>query len=605
VNADDTGSGSGNQGLARRWYERGGYIWLLTALWLAAVLPRELRIAAENSPCMDADWHLRRGLLSWNGNPEGLMVQRNDPPLGQILLSLPMAVLGCSDLGAPIDRRHWTPGADVPGDHSASAEVARRQRLWRHEVLLGHRLSPEALVAWITGWKTLLMLPVVGVLLFWVRDLAGYRAVLPMWLVLAGEPSWIAHVGAIALDSLGAGSGLVATYALWKWLHGPDQNRRRGALAGCLLAMALSIKHTNIVLVIPAVALGFYKGARSRRRAQSGSPSVTAGLDVGRGLGAAAAFAIWLWACLWVFDGLNVSRPADELLAAREWAAIFSFPLPAGRYIGCVLSAIQTGRQGYISYVSGLVLPSGAWWVIPVTLWNKLPWGLLALLATSVLIVLGRWRRVRWEEWLMCGVALLAVGLVMKGGMYHGIRHLLMPLMLVLMVSIAVLSRSRHGANVALVLALAGALEGARAHPFELSFMNRVHDKPWMVLGDSNMDWGQQGVAIRKWVASLPYPRPVIWAAVRGESTLPSVRWWMGHEVRPLDVRKTPPSSGWVILPPSYESGQADVYDRFARLRPTKPMAVIANSMGVYELDGPKPRTQSATSRPAQPAILH
>ncbi len=536
---------------------------------------------------MDADWHLRRGLVLWNGNPYGLILQRNDPPLGQFLLTLPMAALSCSDLSAPIDKRHWTPGTDVPGELTTDPSIASRQRAWRYSVLLGHKLSPEALVAWITGWKTLLMAPVVAAILFWLRALAGWRAMLPMWLILAGEPSWLAHTGAIALDGLGAGAGLLSAFALWRWY-------RRGGWAaagwaGAFLAVALSIKHTNVVLLAPAAVVAIHRGLHAGRAGHTRSgPSAV--------LRTLLAFTVWVWFCLWACDGFNFSYPSDEVLAARDFGHIVNIRLPAGRYFGCLLSAIQTGRHGYTSYMLGHVLPQGAWWVIPVTAWYKLPWGELLLLACGLALALYQRIRLGATEVAMLVIAGLGIALVMKGGMYHGVRHLLLTLLLTVMTAVAVVSRARRGWIVATSLAGLAMLEGAIIHPFELSFVNRPMEKPWAVVGDSNMDWGQQGVAIRKWMASLPEPKPLVWAALRGESTLPSCRWWLGTEIRPLDVRKTPPTSGWVALPPAYESGQGDDYDRFAAFRPQRPQHVIANAMGVYQFT---PTEAAPTSQPS------
>src|SRR3954471_21149509 len=68
-------------------------------LTLAVTLPRALLIHNAHNETSDEDYHLVRGLEFLHRDPGLIHRELNDPPLGQALTALPLALLGGSTHG--------------------------------------------------------------------------------------------------------------------------------------------------------------------------------------------------------------------------------------------------------------------------------------------------------------------------------------------------------------------------------------------------------------------------------------------------------------------------------------------------------------------------
>ncbi len=65
---------------------------------------------------------------------------------------------------------------------------------------------------------------------------------------------------------------------------------------------------------------------------------------------------------------------------------------------------------------------------------------------------------------------------------------------------------------IASVLVLASALSSLRVHPHYTSYFNSMSGGPengWRLLSFSNIDWGQDLGAVKKWIDSHPECRPI------------------------------------------------------------------------------------------------
>ena len=182
------------------------WFWLAMLITLAIVLPRSLSMAHQHSESYDDQYHLVRGLVRFTH--EEFRDPYNDPPLGEMILALPMWATGCT-----LDASRHDPS------------VIAQQADPRETILYGQKLSPEKLLLIETAWKALLFLPGAAVLFIWCRRLYGVHAA---WLALAAvlaDPSIAAHTAILALDVLGAEAILLACYLAWRYFESPTTGR--------------------------------------------------------------------------------------------------------------------------------------------------------------------------------------------------------------------------------------------------------------------------------------------------------------------------------------------------------------------------------------------
>ena len=201
------------------------------AVAAAVVLPRSYLISRAHNENIDADYHLRRGALFLEGNLGA--TDLNDPPVGEAIDALPLAATGT------LEGR------------------------WERSAIHGKTLSPEAIVTLVAVWKSLLFLPMVGVVFAWCRRLYGSGAAALAVALLVVDPAFAAHVPSGAIDVLGTEGIVVACYLAWRYVDEPTYPRLVASAAAT--ALALLIKHTAVILplVVGLVALLWRWDART------------------------------------------------------------------------------------------------------------------------------------------------------------------------------------------------------------------------------------------------------------------------------------------------------------------------------------------------------
>ncbi|HET9325987.1 MAG TPA: hypothetical protein VFQ05_04375, partial [Candidatus Eisenbacteria bacterium] len=156
------------------------------------------------------------------------------------------------------------------------------------------------------------------------------------------------------------------------------------------------------------------------------------------------------------------------------------------------------------SFLLGQVRDRHSLLYFPVAIAVKWPLGLLALGAIQKW---SRWRERRTRPWGLEEVALLAAMTVvllscMLSNLDYGVRYAL-PMLPFLCVWCSDRATANGGRRLAIVIALiaAIALETARALPYPLAFFNTLAGGPGggdRIVNDSNVDWGQGLVALRR-----------------------------------------------------------------------------------------------------------
>ena len=234
----------------------------------------------------------------------------------------------------------------------------------------------------------------------------------------------------------------------------------------------------------------------------------------GHGKRVALGFAVALLGCLLILNvGYAFERtgmPVHEYaLRSAAMTKLFAnlppalpVPLPEPLVLG--FDALKWEfEQGLPSFLFGELYAGSKWYYYPVALGLKVP------LATWALFALALWRR----QWTRDDLAVLAcaavflLGAMLLAGADPGVRYALpvLPLAFVLIGR----ARPRHAWLVPALLALL-AVEHFAVAPRYLTFFNPLaggRDRGQLILNDSNFDWGQGLIDLRKWMRANDVPR--------------------------------------------------------------------------------------------------
>lgn len=533
-------------------------LWLAVLVTACVIIPRTVLVSRAHSDYWDDQYHLRHGLAFLLREPAGEM--RQDAPLGQAVLALPMLLAGCREIS---DKA----------------------------VLLAQPLRPETISTLVAAWKALLFLPFAALVFHWCRRLYGVRG---GWLGLAlvlAEPTVAGHIAPAALDVLGAEVSLVACYLAWRYFAAPTRGRL--AAAGVATAAAMLTKHTAVITpaVVTVYALAYW--LRDRGAAPGGARPEA---SLRRRLNQVLAGALVAAAAIWPLTLFDVSRPSTHgPLVNAVYTEAWSFkadavngalmrPLPAGVYIGSVRGG-QFRADAHDSYLWGRRSKVGWWYYFLAVGLYKVLIGValvMGIAAASVFLV-----RPRFEETPLV-VAAVAWGVFLSvGGIHIGFRHALpayVPLLMLCARVAATTVKPLHWLAWAGVAA--AALHTHLWHPDYLSYINFPRDKPYLAISDSNVDWGQSLKQVRRWLDAHPQPGRPVWIGYFGPEYGRSVRYYLGDAVRELGDTDPAPSSGLLIISPVWVAGGYG-HGQYAFLRGRTPDAVIGHSMLVYDLDRP------------------
>ena len=177
-------------------------------------------------------------------------------------------------------------------------------------------------------------------------------------------------------------------------------------------------------------------------------------------------------------------------------------PLPAPSFFDGLAIAIRLGRKGAAGqYLLGQVKHQEGWWYyFPVALAVKTTIPLLLLLGVAAAAFFARGRASRKDGSLCCALGAAAIVLVpMMGNLNGGVRHVLAiyPFLAILASSVFrdLAGRSWWKSPLPVIGCLLVVLHGVAslvAHPDHLAYFNEIaRGREHRVLGDSNLDWGQ------------------------------------------------------------------------------------------------------------------
>ena len=458
---------------------------------------------SSNSATVDELVHVESGYRYWQCGDYG--VSPENPPLAKLVAAYPV--------------RHWELGG-FPGP--CGSKVAQSRSAEDYGVAVGWLISPSgpALLWKARAAMALFALALLAITFFSAVSFFGYRVATVAAILLAFEPTVIAHGSLATIDVAFATCMLASIWAAYEFAIKPTP--LRALLLG--LAMGLALASKFLALSIPWVALlVILLPLLSDRFARRELLLRCAGW---------ISACVVAWAVIWATYGFRYtalphakasydftqifasSDLADSLWPKLCWFLANHHLLPEAYIAG--LATMKT-FDASAAYFFGNVYPEGIWYYYPVALLIKLT---IPVLVLALIAVTNRplWRSNRLAMLTLVISALACLATVMAGRVNMGVRHALpiYPALVLLAAAgcVVLLSRSRVTAVIGIALIAFHVLSSMHSASQQLSYANELVGGPtrlYKYLDDSNLDWGQSDAAIDDYVRSHPGNCAIAW----------------------------------------------------------------------------------------------
>ena len=590
--------------------------------------------ALRHSPAGGEAGHLAAGISHWHFGRFDMF--RVNPPLVRSVAAAPMFVVG--------PRIDWRSYSDVPGGrpefHVGKDLLALNgERSFFFFALARWACVPFSLLGAYACFA-------------WGRELYGDLAGVLALTLWCSSPNVVAHAQMITPDAGAAALGLAATYVFWRWLRRATWGR--ALMAGGLLGLAELTKTTWIVLFgLWPLLWALYRwnnagaedaGYQREREPQSTRPESEEKVPNREGSGrrtksswlrGAVQMAVILLVGLYVlnlgygfeesFQKLGEHRFVSETLGgpkndsqgfdsyqprnrfAGTWLAHVPVPLPKDYLMGIDMQKSDFERKMW-SYLRGQWRLGGWWYYYLYALAVKVPLGtwILALLA----LLVGLFRRGYAASWrdelvLLAPIAVVLTLVSSQTGFNHHLRYVLpiFPFAFIWMSKVARAFQFGHQKLAAVVVVAMAWSVGSSlwVYPHSLSYFNELVGGPTnghAHLLNSNIDWGQDLLYLKRWLDQHAEARPLHLAfsgsydaaVARIEYTLPP----------------TEPRPGWHALSVNKIRSRTRRYEYFLRFRPVAMAGYsiyiyhvtldeanrVRRELGLPELPAPQPRLE-------------
>jgi 4-amino-4-deoxy-L-arabinose transferase-like glycosyltransferase len=327
----------------------------------------------------------------------------------------------------------------------------------------------------------LFFLIAAAALYFWSLREAGEAVAVLAVLLFTTQPVVLGYCG-LATHDAAAVAGLAAgLLAFSVWLEQPTL--RRSILVGLAYGFSISCKFSSIAFV-PAACGAIY---------------IVRLIHDQQWRHAATLLTIPPVAFLVVWAGYGFTM--EKFIPAPDF------------WLG-VSGLLQLDRRGMISYLLGQTTTRGWWWYFPLAIGLKTTLPFLCALCASVVISFSPQRHRGHRVILESALAALAIlAICMRSRLDLGVRYALplyVPLTLATAAGAAALIRSgsrdvRRGAILLIGLHVAVSFY---AHPDYFPYFNVLAGRdPSRYLVDSNLDWGQDVLRLRRVTRQLHIPR--------------------------------------------------------------------------------------------------
>jgi hypothetical protein len=317
------------------------------------------------------------------------------------------------------------------------------------------------------------------------RYFFGQFASMAALLLWSTDPNVLAHARLVHTDS-GAAVFVFLTVASLLFLVCRRPSWRRCLVFSMFLSLAVLTKFSTAVLVVilPLVAALWAYGAR-RGYIDAGTRATHSLRETCPALLRVVA------ACL---------------LSVVVFATLLYRGNPQWWFSG-LGSVLEHNELGHLSYLLGEWSRRGWWYYFIVALAVKTPVPLLGLATLGLAATLrGLWRGRTYEQFVFVLPGLIWFMIAMTSNINIGIRHILPAYVFMFVLAAAgirqLLSRRWGTIAVAALLCWQGVI-AVRTYPDYISYFNEPAGGPgagMQYLSDSNCDWGQEVLTLRKWM---------------------------------------------------------------------------------------------------------
>ena len=566
--------------------------WII-ALFVATVIlflfASCIRTANNDSVSWDESQHLYSGWLSWERGDFGYNPEV--PPLIKMWDAIPLLhrdIKAPAYTGAPFKKEGF-----VLGQRFLAANG------------IDQTLIPARIMT------SLLTVLLAITIFFCAAEMFGTNAALFALLLFCFDPNFLAH-GAFVTTDIGASlTMLAAIYAFYRYVRLPSVPRM--IVVGLAVGLTMTAKFTGIFILPLLCLIAVIDLWQCKRTGQSSDPASARQM----GVALAAASVIGL-GCVWaIYHFRYAARPAPLQLNPTSEQYLQKLTSPLSRSVMTTLSHLHVLPEAYIygladtkisaselpSYFFGKTYSGASHWYFPAALLIKSTLPFLILLGVTIAVVFrGGWSARREIVFLAIPPAFLFV-LSSSSDLGIGYRHLLpmFPMLYILIAGCAtyLVSRNTKYAYGFAALLLWQVITTIEARPGLLAYANEAWGGPsktHLYLSDSNVDWGQQLKAVKRYLET--HPSQPCYFAYFAQGPVDFRDYGISCHVLPtgsafwtaLDTMRfgdDPNISGELLISDGVVAG-ADIpgngnpYARFAAVRPD---AVI--DRGVYVYQGP------------------
>jgi len=488
----------------------------LRAWGIAAVLSLLLIMAAEivfsvrgESLSWDEGNHIFAGYMSLKTRDYGLNPEH--PPLVKMVAALPLLPLA---LHVPPLQNRW---------YKTESYMDGRELIYRNGPSDGGRYSANTIIFRARMCVMPFVLSLALLTFLAGREMFGTAAGLVAMTLVAFEPSLLAHGPFVTTDATVSCMFLASIYSLYRWVKAPTLPRL--LMVGLTCGLALVAKHSAIVLLPMMLVLlageSVGRWVLLRRSLTGAALWRRCGLHAAKLFGGLVAISILAVLILWAFYGLRyAARPAGlHLDSDMEGAAHGLKPIIAQgilffahhrllpeSYLFGLCDVINVGNWSP-TFILGKVYTHGVWYYFPVVLAIKLTLGMMGLLLVAAAAIFsGRFRPTR-ELFFLIVPAAIYLATAVASPLNIGIRHILPVLAFLILLAAggacALARRSKKWLYTVAALVTVHCLSSLMAYPNYLAYANEAwggSSQTHRYLTDSNVDWGQQLIAVKGYV---------------------------------------------------------------------------------------------------------
>ncbi len=472
--------------------------------------------SVSDAATWDEPGHFAGGVYTWRTG--SFTIYRVNPPLVRLWATIPEATFTRTKVGPS---SYWGRGAvgDRP-EYTAGPYLAQE---------IGKGYFARVSVARIMC----IPFSVLGawVCFAWATELWGCSSGVLSLVLWAFSPSVLAYGHLIVPDVAAAALGILTLFVFRRWLYSPQW--MNSLLVGVTLGLAELSKMTAVlfVAVMPLIWLAW----RHSRPKNARGPVITeifgilsifvvalAVLNLGYGFSGTFRPLGKYQFVSEIFRGSAGHHVRGPIQAGNRFAGSvvgnIPVPLPEDYLVGLDLQRWDFEEHQW-SYLNGEWRLGGWWYYYLYAMGVKEPVGLwlLALLANVAAARYSGYRALFREEILLLLPAIAIIGLVSsQTGFNHHVRYVL-PAFPFIFISVSRVAKAfalkdRAVATVSAIAVGWFLVSSARVLPHSLSYFNELAGGPYeghWHLGNSNADWGQDLLNIKRWIDAHPNAKPV------------------------------------------------------------------------------------------------